>query len=113
MKRLKNKLKSYYQQDKINGRLHYVYFHGLEHYIEQNITLNELLEMIKRDGLICYLCNLQVKICCKSYSGKQLTLDRINNNRNHAADNVRICCYVCNTMRSNNYSSNEFKKTFF
>jgi len=113
MKRLKNKLRDYYNQDKIKGRLHYVHFHGIERYLEQNISLSELLNMIKEDGLNCYLCDLQVKIIANRYSGKQLTLDRLDNSKCHSKDNVRICCLTCNTLRSNNYTSKQFKNTFF
>jgi hypothetical protein len=113
MKRLNDKLESYYQQDKIKGRLNKVFYHGLECYVNINITLLELIHLIHKDKLVCYLCNQPVHICTKSYSGKQLTLDRIDNSRNHAADNVRICCFTCNMLRSNNYSSKQFKNTFF
>lgn len=85
----------------------------MERYMEQNINIIELIELINDDGLICYLCNQIVFICCKPYSGKQFTLDRIDNNKNHAVDNVKICCFTCNTLRSNNYTSKQFKTTFF
>lgn len=110
---MNNKLEGYYKQDKIKGRLHYVFFHEIERYIEQNITIKELLKLIESDGLTCYLCNKDVYICCKAYSGNQFTLDRINNNLNHSVDNVKICCLTCNILKSNKYSSNEFKNTFF
>lgn len=110
---MKYKLKEYHQQDKVKGRLHYVHFHGIERYLEQNITLNELLDIIKQNGLNCYLCDLPTKIIANRYSGKQLTLDRLDNSKNHSKDNVRICCLTCNIMRSNNYSHTQFKDTFF
>jgi hypothetical protein len=113
MTRLHIKLESYSQQDKIKGRLHKVFYHGIECYMEQNITIIELLELINKYGLICYLCQQPVKICCKSYSGKQFTLDRLDNSLNHAANNVMICCLTCNKLRSNNYTVEQFKNTFF
>ncbi len=113
MKRLNDKLESYYNQDKIKGRLNKVYYHGFECYMNENITLSELLELIQDNGLVCYLCEQPVSICCKSYNGKQLTLDRIDNSRNHAADNVKLCCFTCNMLRSNKYTSKQFKNIFF
>jgi hypothetical protein len=81
--------------------------------MNENISILELIELIQGNGLVCYLCDQPVKIIADRYSGKQLTLDRIDNSRNHAKDNVRICCFTCNMLRSNNYTSNQFKKTFF
>jgi hypothetical protein len=129
MTRLNIKLESYYQQDKLKGRLHKVYYHGLElenlnlsFPMEQNINISELLELIHKYGLICYLCNQTVHICTTgrlnslrlpSYDNKQFTLDRLDNLRNHSKDNVMICCLTCNKLRSNNYTAEQFKNTFF
>ena len=113
IKRLEDKLRSYHEQDRKKGRLHFVHFHNIECYLHQNITITELVALLERDGLNCYLCGFPTKIIARPFDPKQLTLDRLDNSVCHSRSNVKIACLTCNKLRGNNYTSSTFKSTFF
>jgi hypothetical protein len=54
-------------------------------------------KLIKQQKYKCYQCNdklvtfLYVPYCCYKFS-----IDRIDNNKPHNKDNVKISCYFCN-----------------
>ena len=57
-------------------------------------------EMLMRVAVSrCYYCD----------SLENLGLDRIDNNKGHTRSNTVICCFRCNSLRSDNYTSDEFK----
>ena len=47
----------------------------------------------------CIYCNNNLNIGC----------DRIDNNIGHIKTNVVPCCYICNIVRSNNFTIEEMK----
>lgn len=52
--------------------------------------------IIKRDGLICYLCD-------KMLTDRQATLDHVMpliRGGSHTADNLRVCCKSCNSRKA-------------
>lgn len=60
----------------------------------------------------CSYCGIETNLDYCNYSQNQLTLDRIYNSDNHRIKNCLICCLKCNTTRSNDNTSAEFKKLF-
>ena len=81
--------------------------------MSSRLDMEHALDIIKRDGMICHLCKLQVALIYKPRDSKQFTLDRIDNKKGHIIGNVLIACYSCNLLRSNVYSSEQFRDTFF
>ena len=106
---LTKKAHSYNQQDKKKGRLYYD--PKYDRLNSPKLTVDDIIDLIQKYGLECYYCNDICDIIPKSkYSNDQLTLDRLDNNISHKKSNCVICCYQCNTVRSNYFTSQEFKK---
>ena len=67
----------------------------------------------KKKGLTCDIDNQWLYDAITSgkcfYCGdtERLGLDRIDNTKGHTKDNVVVCCYECNTARSNNFTQEE------
>ena len=116
--RLKTKTNSYHQQDVKKGRIAYntECSNNTPNKLVMQINLRDLVELINEEyemhnSLECFYCNKYIYIIpLKSYDPLQLTMDRINNALPHTKDNLVICCYLCNTIRSNNWSSKQFKR---
>lgn len=68
------------------------------------ITEQQYIEFMKHNPK-CYYCKGLFK--CNKTGGYQL--DRIDNSKGYHIDNILRCCWECNRLRSNNYSSEEFK----
>lgn len=95
-------MSSYNSQDKLKGR-----------YIEsRKLKIAEVLRLIISNGMNCYYCNNETSLDYFNYSDTQFSLDRIYNHDSHNINNVLICCLKCNTLRSDDYTSDEFKKLF-
>lgn len=77
-------LSSYRLKDKKKGR-------------ENNIDFNWAFEIISNSK--CFYCG----------DTENIGFDRIDNSKGHTKDNVVPCCYICNTVRSNNFSFDEMK----
>lgn len=110
--KIKQKIKSYKLQDLKKGRLTKIDYHGIVQYVQPRLKFHDFINILIRDGLTCYLCAQPVKIIAHAYYGKQLTLDRVNNNQTHHFDNCRVCCLTCNKLKSDKYNYKEFMKFF-
>ena len=113
--KLISKVKAYVCQDKKKGRLVKIEYHGLTGYMRKKLTYNDTIDILTRDGLNCYLCRRTVQIITpnETYKKSLLTLDRVDNHDTHNFNNCRVCCFNCNILRSNKYSSSDFKRKFF
>ena len=109
LKRLKLKVASYNTQDKNKGRL--TYNDKYESWSSPILTVEQVQELIKTEGLECVYCGDMTTIMPKCKKDKnQMTLERIDNSKTHRIDNCKICCLQCNLMRSNDYTSKKFKE---
>ena len=77
------------------------------------LILDEVLELLKSDGLICCYCNNTVLLDYPyKYYPKQLTLERMENSQPHHIKNLKVACYCCNMLRNDSMSSEKFKGIF-
>ena len=73
------------------------------------ISLEELLEKLLCSKLKCFYCKCECELIYENIlSKRQWTLDRIENDAGHNADNVVICCLECNLKRGT-MNSGRFK----
>jgi hypothetical protein len=87
---IENKLSSYKQQDILKKRYHEQEF----------IKLKEVIKMLYECELDCCYCKEKTIILYDLVREmKQWTLDRINNDFGHNANNVIISCLDCNLKR--------------
>lgn len=64
------------------------------------ISLEELIEKLLCSKLKCFYCKCDCELIYENIlSKRQWTLDRIENDAGHNADNVVICCLECNLKR--------------
>lgn len=97
---INKKLNGYKTQDKQNKILDLNYLISLEFVIEKLMSCK----------LKCFYCNDKCELLYKNtFSKKQWTLDRIDNNYGHNNNNVVICCLECNIKRGN-MDSERFKR---
>jgi hypothetical protein len=92
--KIRNKLNDYKKRDKIK----------IYEYPDENIglvTLNtdDIIEMVKNHNGICEGCNCE--LIFENYAPfciYQFSMDRIDNNKIHDKNNLRIVCYNCNAL---------------
>ena len=97
---ISNKLTGYKNQDKQNNILDLNYI----------ISLGDVIEKLMACKLKCFYCRENCELLYKNtFSKKQWTLDRIDNNYGHNHDNVVICCLECNVKRGD-MDSERFKR---
>jgi 5-methylcytosine-specific restriction endonuclease McrA len=73
------------------------------------ISLEELIEKLLCSKLKCFYCKCGCELIYENILSKhQWTLDRIENDAGHNADNVVICCLECNLKRGT-MDSDRFK----
>ena len=64
------------------------------------IQKEDLLELLKKSGLICLYCHEPISLLYEHVrEPKQWSLDRIDNSLGHNTDNVCIACLACNLRR--------------
>ena len=108
---LRKKIRDYNRSDLKRGRTKYCV--NLDQYINSMLEFEDVVKLIQKDGMICYLCGKAVKLdYTKRYQGDQFTLDRINNTKSHRIDNCKVCCFTCNILRMNEYTPEEFTWKF-
>lgn len=84
---ISRKLCGYRQQDK-------------DHIGGDPIGLQATIDLLLASELMCCYCRQEVLVLYEMVREKQQwTLDRIDNNRGHTADNVAIACLACNLKR--------------
>jgi len=87
---IKHKIQGYKQQDIKKKRYD----------ADSFITFDQCLELLVGSKLICYYCRDE---CLIDYDTQrqtnQWTLERLNNDQQHQADNVVIACLKCNLGR--------------
>lgn len=106
---MKAKANSYNNQDKNKGRL--LYNDKYECWTSKALTHLDIIDLIKEQGLNCYYCSTRTRIIpITRKDGSQFTLDRKDNNKSHTVNNLLVCCYACNEMRSNSYSVSKFSE---
>ena len=106
---IKKKIEGYRQQDLKAGRL--TYNDKYEEWSEPTITPQQFSQKILDSNQTCVYCEKKINIFPEfAFDPMQLTLDRVNNDRCHTNDNCVVCCYGCNTTRSNDYTSEQFKR---
>ena len=90
IKEFKRKLNSYKNQDQKKGR-----------YIKSEfITINELVNKLKKSDLKCHYCLKKVKLIYENVRDpEQWTLDRLDNNISHTDSNTVIADLRCNLQR--------------
>jgi hypothetical protein len=97
---ISNKITGYKNQDKQNNILDLNYI----------ISLVDVIEKLMACKLKCFYCRENCELLYKNtFSKKQWTLDRIDNNYGHNHDNVVICCLECNVKRGD-MDSERFKR---
>jgi 5-methylcytosine-specific restriction endonuclease McrA len=73
------------------------------------ISLEDVVDKLLCSKLKCFYCKRDCQLLYKNmYSKQQWTLDRIDNNVGHNADNVVISCLECNLKRGT-MDSDRFK----
>jgi len=97
-KDISTKLNGYRNQDSIKNRLDAQTF----------ITAQQTIDLLVQSNLTCFYCKCFTPILYKNVrDGNQWSLDRIDNDKGHAFDNVVISCLKCNLQRKRR-SSNTF-----
>ena len=97
-KDISTKLNGYRNQDSIKNRLDAQTF----------ITVQQTIDLLVQSNLTCFYCKCFTPILYKNVrGGNQWSLDRIDNDKGHAFDNVVISCLKCNLQRKRR-SSNTF-----
>jgi hypothetical protein len=87
---IESKLYGYKQQD-IKKRLHNE---------AKFITFDQTIVMLRASKLVCCYCNVTVFVLYENVRDpRQWSLDRIDNNAGHNADNLLIACLKCNLKR--------------
>ena len=103
------KASSYNGQDKRAGRL--LYNDKYDTYTSEILTGKAIQDIICEQGLLCHYCKIVCEIIPKKRRAHNLfTLDRIDNRLTHKKGNLLVCCYRCNTTRSNDFTSEDFKR---
>ena len=97
-KDISTKLNGYRSQDSLKNRLDTQTF----------ITAQQTIDLLVQSNLTCFYCKCFTPILYKNVrDGNQWSLDRIDNDKGHAFDNVVISCLKCNLQRKRR-SSNTF-----
>ena len=98
IKEIATKLNGYRNQDSLKGRFDTQTF----------ITVQQTIDLLVQSNLTCFYCKCFTPILYKNVrDGNQWSLDRIDNDKGHAFDNVVISCLKCNLQRKR-LSSNTF-----
>lgn len=80
--------------------------------IEVTLTYEELVELISNP--FCHYCNSKVEYSEYTRNNNKIPttrayqLDRKDNNKGYTLDNVVVCCWNCNRLKSNLFSYDEF-----
>ena len=97
-----DKIYAYYKQDRKKNRLPDNIYKGYQsHVSDLNLKVDDITDLIKKNGLNCTYCYKALVICPnKEQRYQQLTLDRIDDFLDHGIDNVVLCCLKCNIKKA-------------
>jgi hypothetical protein len=65
---------------------------------DNHITAQHLANRTLDQGMLCAWCLVHMSL---ERNNKQITVDRIDNNKGHTIDNIVMACLHCNTARYN------------
>ena len=92
VKQLEAKIASYRQQDKLKEML--------DDTTTNSISVNSVVKHILQCDIKCFYCHTVMRILYKqSRDPTQWTIDRIDNDLGHTADNYVLACLGCNLKR--------------
>ena len=96
-----DKIYAYYKQDRKKGRLpSNIYRDYQSHVSDLNLRVDDITNLIKKNGLNCSYCYKPIFICPERHNKEQyylqLTLDRIDDRYPHSIDNCVLSCLRCN-----------------
>ena len=67
-----------------------------------NLSFSEVMEMYNRQGGICVLSGIEMTFHKKPYAPKvhtNLSIDKIDSNKEYTIDNIQLVCSIANTMK--------------
>lgn len=67
-----------------------------------DITIMEFQDLLQNSQGLCYYCENPV--------GRGSVADRIDNSKGYLKDNIKICCFGCNRLKSNILTLEETKR---
>lgn len=85
-KTIQRKLVSYKRQDKAKGR----------HF---NLKVDHVLRLKEAQNNHCAICNVALLWSYQPKDTEQFSVDRLDNNKGHTRENVRLTCLECNRNR--------------
>lgn len=94
---LHKKISGYYHQDRTKFKRNFGEERGEA--MARRLSESAVIKLIKKNGMICYLCKREVYLIYAKHSGSQFTLNRVNERIGHVINNVEICCLACNILR--------------
>ena len=79
------------------------------------ITAEEFVDWYNKQKKVCYYCGRSIEEVKKSndaFNKKtyRLTIDRKNNDLGYSKENICLCCYRCNSIKSDYFTESEMKK---
>ena len=92
LKTLQTKISNYNDDDEKKGRRYWNNKYNC--YNHQPLILDEVLDLLKSDGLTCFYCHQTVLFDYPyKYHSKQFTLEKILNSQSHHIQNLKVCCF--------------------
>lgn len=92
--KISGKIQDYRRRDKLLAEKYYIKNIGLT-----TINSDEGIKLIEKYGKICPGCKCKMKL--KNYKPwclYQFTFDKIDNEKIHCFDNLKLACYNCNCL---------------
>ena len=89
-KKIKQKIISYKNTDKIKFN------------VDNNLTFEDVIKILISYNYKCDECGKEIIIDYKKNCYRQFSLDRIDDNKPHNYENIRLCCLSCNVNHMKN-----------
>lgn len=90
VKKIKQKIISYKNTDKIKFN------------VDNNLTFEDVIKILISYNYKCDECGKEIIIDYKKNCYRQFSLDRIDDNKPHNYENIRLCCLSCNVNHMKN-----------
>lgn len=88
----------------IKKKINNLLYKDVTHFgIEGNMNIDDVIELLNRQNMKCYICKDEVFIKSEPYCCYQFSIDRIYNFQPHNKDNILISCYYCNCIQHDNF----------